>query len=92
MSSAAEDQPLETAAAAPAPDPAPAGECPEGKPQAKAEAASGSAPATEEPEPALPPLSPAEFRQYNRLAEQMDYFVSRKHLSPIPLALRTSSC
>lgn len=26
-------------------------------------------------EPALPPLSPHEFKQYNRLAEHMDYFV-----------------
>lgn len=28
-------------------------------------------------EPALPPLSAHEFKQYNRLAEHMDYFVSR---------------
>ncbi|ROW12504.1 hypothetical protein VMCG_00031 [Cytospora schulzeri] len=27
-----------------------------------------------EPEPALPPLSAHEFKQYNRLAEHMDYF------------------
>lgn len=28
-----------------------------------------------EPEPALPPLSPHEFRQYNRLADHMNQFV-----------------
>lgn len=31
--------------------------------------------AAAEPEPILPPLTPQEFRIYNRLAEQMDYFV-----------------
>jgi hypothetical protein len=34
-----------------------------------------------EPEQALPPLTPQEFRIYNRLAEQMEYFVN------IPLAI-----
>ncbi|EAQ88919.1 hypothetical protein CHGG_05538 [Chaetomium globosum CBS 148.51] len=35
-----------------------------------------SAPEQEaEPEPALPPLTPQEFRIYNRLAEQMEYFM-----------------
>ena len=33
-----------------------------------------------ESEPALPPLTPQEFRIYNRLAEQMEYFV----LAPPP--------
>lgn len=32
-------------------------------------------------EPALPPLSDHEFKQYNRLAEHMDYFVSHSALS-----------
>ncbi|GAB1320847.1 hypothetical protein MFIFM68171_11057 [Madurella fahalii] len=39
--------------------------------------ASGPRPETApepEPEPTLPPLTPQEFRIYNRLAEQMDYF------------------
>lgn len=40
----------------------------------KAEETPAAAPA----EPALPPLSPAEFRVYNQMAEKMDYFVSRK--------------
>lgn len=35
-----------------------------------------------EPEPELPPLTPQEFRVYNRLAEQMEYFV-RPHLPPL---------
>ena len=30
----------------------------------------------------LPPLSPQEFRIYNRLAEEMDYFVSSPPLAP----------
>ena len=35
-----------------------------------------SAAETSEPEPAaLPPLTPAEFKEYNRLAEHMDLFV-----------------
>jgi hypothetical protein len=38
-----------------------------------------SAPKAEpEPEPSLPPLTPQEFRIYNRFADQMEYFV---HLS-----------
>lgn len=39
----------------------------------EAETAGSSTPAKAEPE--LPPLSPQEFRAYNRLAETMDYFV-----------------
>jgi hypothetical protein len=38
-----------------------------------AETAGASSAAKTEPE--LPPLSPQEFRAYNRLAETMDYFV-----------------
>lgn len=38
-----------------------------------AETAGSSSAAKTEPE--LPPLSPQEFRAYNRLAESMDYFV-----------------
>ncbi|KIH92700.1 hypothetical protein SPBR_03209 [Sporothrix brasiliensis 5110] len=30
---------------------------------------------TEEEEPQLPPLTPAQFREYNRMAEHMDHFV-----------------
>lgn len=37
-----------------------------------------------ETKPALPPLSAHEFKQYNRLADHMDYFV-RPPLSPPPL-------
>lgn len=38
--------------------------------------AAGSASVPEQAaEPAMPPLTPQEFRIYNRLAEQMDYFV-----------------
>ena len=36
----------------------------------------------EKSEPALPPLSDHEFKQYNRLAEHMDYFVRTP--APIP--------
>lgn len=36
----------------------------------------GSSAAKTEPE--LPPLSPQEFRAYNRLAETMDYFVCQE--------------
>lgn len=32
-------------------------------------------PAGSRSEPELPPLSPQEFKTYNRLAETMDYFV-----------------
>lgn len=38
-----------------------------------------------EPAPALAPLTPQEFRIYNRLAEQMEYFVIP--LPPVPLYL-----
>ena len=31
---------------------------------------------------ALPKLSAAEFREYNRMADHMDLFVGRKHPSP----------
>lgn len=34
------------------------------------------APSAPEPEPKLPPLSAAEYREYNRLADSMEYFVS----------------
>lgn len=48
-------------------------QCPKEAESAKAETSS----ATEsKSEPALPPLSGHEFKQYNRLAEHMNYFVS----------------
>jgi hypothetical protein len=34
-----------------------------------------------ESEPKLPPLTPQEFRVYNRLAEKMEYFVCTLHTS-----------
>ncbi len=69
MSSAPQHDPIK--AVDPVSDPAP--ECSE---KVKAEAAT-PAPGTDEQEKeALPPLSPEEFRQYNRLAEHMDLFVS----------------
>lgn len=40
------------------------------------------APKEEKTEPALPALSAHEFKQYNRLAEHMDYFVSFPLPSP----------
>lgn len=40
------------------------------------------------PEPSLPALTPQEFRIYNRLAEQMDYFV---HTPPFPVILLLSN-
>ncbi|KAK3906504.1 hypothetical protein C8A05DRAFT_40698 [Staphylotrichum tortipilum] len=47
---------------------------PDGVPKAP-ESGSGPDPKPEpEAEPTLPPLTPQEFRIYNRLAEQMDYF------------------
>ncbi len=50
---------------------------------------SGSDPAAEPaPEPSLPALTPQEFRIYNRLAEQMDYFV---HTPPFPVILLLSN-
>lgn len=48
-------------------------QCPKNTEPGKAEA-SGSA--ESKAEPALPPLSGHEFKQYNRLAEHMNYFVS----------------
>lgn len=39
-------------------------------------------------EPALPPLSAHEFKQYNRLAEHMDYFVCFCRICP-NLSLRS---
>ena len=45
-----------------------------------------------EPEPAPPPLTPGEFREYNRLAEQMDIFVRMPCLSfSLPPHLSQSS-
>lgn len=41
-----------------------------------APATAGEAEAQSEAKPALPPLTPQEFKIYNRLAEHMDYFVS----------------
>ena len=35
-----------------------------------------------EPEAQLPPLTPEEFRVYNRLADQMDYFVFKPSIPP----------
>lgn len=48
-------------------------QCPKETASGKAEA-SGST--DSKSEPALPPLSGHEFKQYNRLAEHMNYFVS----------------
>jgi hypothetical protein len=59
MSSSAEQQPASTSATAEVP----------------AAEAAGSSAAAAKTEPALPPLSPQEFRAYNRLAETMEYFV-----------------
>lgn len=47
--------------------------CPKETGAGKAEASSST---ESKPEPALPPLSGHEFKQYNRLAEHMNYFVS----------------
>lgn len=50
------------------------------EPQCPKEAGSGKAEASgsaeSKSEPTLPPLSGHEFKQYNRLAEHMNYFVS----------------
>lgn len=48
-------------------------QCPKETGSGKAEASSST---DSKPEPALPPLSGHEFKQYNRLAEHMNYFVS----------------
>ena len=48
-------------------------QCPKETGSGKAEASSS---AESKSEPALPPLSAHEFKQYNRLAEHMNYFVS----------------
>lgn len=50
-------------------------------PKKAAEEGSAAAAAAAATEPALPPLSDYEFKQYNRLAEHMDYFVS--HFFPV---------
>ncbi|EON99132.1 hypothetical protein UCRPA7_5362 [Phaeoacremonium minimum UCRPA7] len=85
MSSAAQSQPEPVPEAAgpepPAPVPGPDAkkvidECEKQKAEKKEDAqpepnAEGTASASE---PKLPPLSPAEFKTYNRLAQQMDYF------------------
>lgn len=57
-------------------------------PKETTEAESGVSPAkdeTSQSEPALPPLSPHEFRQYNRLADRMNDFVSLHEYTPPPL-------
>ena len=87
MSSAAQIQPEGVPEAAgpepPAPIPGPDAEkvideCTKGKGKQTADAGSESKSEGSEAaaEPQLPPLSPADFRTYNRLAQQMDYFVS----------------
>jgi hypothetical protein len=43
--------------------------------------------AESKPERALPPLSDHEFKQYNRLAEHMNYFVSLLKHTPFPFPL-----
>lgn len=48
-------------------------QCPKEIGSGKAEASSST---DSKSEPALPPLSGHEFKQYNRLAEHMNYFVS----------------
>lgn len=48
-------------------------QCPKETGSGKAEASSST---DSKSEPALPPLSGHEFKQYNRLAEHMNYFVS----------------
>lgn len=48
-------------------------QCPKGTVSGEAEASSST---QSKSEPALPPLSGHEFKQYNRLAEHMNYFVS----------------
>jgi hypothetical protein len=55
-------------------------QCPNETEPAKAEASSS---AESDPDPALPPLSGHEFKQYNRLAEHMDYFVSSFQFLPL---------
>lgn len=92
MSSAAQNQPEPAPEAAgpepPAPVPGPDADkviddCEKQMAEKGAGAESGSAVESSEAaaEPKLPPLSPAEFKAFNRLAQHMDYFVSHD-LSP----------
>lgn len=57
------------------------GPVPDPDPEPEAAVPANTSPPTE---PALPPLPPQEFRIYNRLAEQMDYFVSPPPRLPTP--------
>lgn len=97
MSSPAQDQPKEATASASAAVPEPpapttsagegSGKGPEDpKPAATAETQLPAGSSSEGPsEPELPPLTPREFRIYNRLAEHMDYFVRPSFLSSFRL-------
>ncbi|KAL1839443.1 hypothetical protein VTJ49DRAFT_1513 [Mycothermus thermophilus] len=71
----------DTVEPAPADNPAPSGVS---APEVPSQSERGTAPE----EPALPPLTPQEFRIYNRLAEKMDYF--HEHFRQMYTTLQTA--